>query len=347
MDTQRFPVIHPNIIRQVLFLLILLFLGFVVAKEMYFMFGSFLGAVTLYVILMYPVKYLTIYKRWPAWVSALVLMLVSIIVLILPLGWMVSVIIERMAPLISDPQPLKDALLVIDNFIVTHFDVQLLTEENLQTINAKIFPLIQETLGGTLSALGGLFIMYLILFFLLTGSKNVERWLRKSIPFKSSNVKLLISETRRLVYSNAVGIPLVAIVQGVIASLGYWFFDVDKFILLGLLTAISSVVPLVGTLLVYVPLGIYQWIESGMYSGLGVLLWGFIVIGSVDNISRFLLQKKIADVHPLVTLFGVVIGINLFGFIGVVYGPLLLSIFFLLVRVYINEFGTFRWVEKL
>ena len=71
-----------------------------------------------------------------------------------------------------------------------------------------------------------------------------------------------------------------------------------------------------------------------------MLAYGIGVIGTVDNIFRFFLQKKIGDVHPLITLFGVILGINLFGFWGLVFGPLLISLFILLVKMYNNEFAT-------
>jgi predicted PurR-regulated permease PerM len=106
------------------------------------------------------------------------------------------------------------------------------------------------------------------------------------------------------------------------------------------LTAISSVIPIVGTLVIYLPLAIFQFVVGGSFEGIGVAMWGFIVIGSVDNIARFLVQKKLADVHPLITLLGVILGINLFGFIGVIFGPLLLSVFFILSHIYVDEFGS-------
>ena len=69
-----------------------------------------------------------------------------------------------------------------------------------------------------------------------------------------------------------------------------------------------------------------------------MLIFGYGVIGTSDNIFRFWLQKKIGDVHPLITVFGVILGINLFGFIGLVFGPLLISVFILLIRIYRLEF---------
>jgi predicted PurR-regulated permease PerM len=73
--------------------------------------------------------------------------------------------------------------------------------------------------------------------------------------------------------------------------------------------------------------------------GIIMLLYGFGVISTVDSVFRFWLQKKIGDVHPLITAFGVIMGLNLFGFIGLIFGPFLISLFILLVKIYVNEFS--------
>lgn len=331
--------IHPNIIRQVLFICILIFLGITILKELYFMIGSFLGAVTLYVILMYPMKYLTIYKRWPAWIAALSLMLLSLVIMIIPIGYLTSVVIDKLDPVIQNPSVINESVSKITNYINSEFNVDIIQAENIAKFGEQVIPIAQKTLGGTFSTLGNMFLMYLVLYFMLVQSQALEKWLRKNLPFKTSNVRRVITGVRNLVYSNAIGIPIVAIIQGFVGGLGYWIFGVEEFILMGILTAISSVIPIVGTLVVYLPLAIFQYITAGAFSGIGVAAWGFAVIGSVDNVARFLVQKKLADVHPLITLLGVIIGINMFGFIGVVFGPLLLSVFFMLFQVYIDEFG--------
>ena len=96
---------------------------------------------------------------------------------------------------------------------------------------------------------------------------------------------------KRQVYSNALGIPIVAFIQGIVGLVGYWIFGVEEFLLMGILTAISSVIPIIGTLAIYLPLAIFQFAVVSPWQGIGVALWGFIVIGSVDNIARFLVQK--------------------------------------------------------
>ena len=121
--------------------------------------------------------------------------------------------------------------------------------------------------------------------------------------------------------------------------IGYGIFGVKEFVLMGVLTAICSMIPVVGSMLIYLPLGVYQLAIGNTTNGIFLLLWGFVLIGSVDNIARFMLQKKMANMHPLITLFGVFIGVNMFGFMGIIFGPVLLSMFLLLVKIYVDEFG--------
>jgi predicted PurR-regulated permease PerM len=331
--------IHPNILRQFFFLSVLIFLGVIIIKELYFMVGAFFGAVTLYVILMYPMKYLVIIKRWPSWISAISLMITSLVIMVIPLVYMTTVAINKVKPIIDNPTIINDVFNQVHTYLELNFQIDVLNPDNVQKMSEQVVPFAQKTLGGTFSALGNIFLLYLVLYFMLVQTRSLERWLRKNVPFKTANVKKIIHEIRNLVYSNALGIPIVAVIQGIVGTIGYWLFGVDEYILMGILTAISSVIPIIGTLAVYLPLAIFQFVVGGSFEGLGVALWGFIVIGSVDNIARFLVQKKLADVHPLITLLGVIMGINLFGFIGVIFGPLLLSVFFILSRIYVDEFG--------
>ncbi|HRO09436.1 MAG TPA: AI-2E family transporter [Saprospiraceae bacterium] len=331
--------IHPNVIRQIMFLCILLFMGYLIADGLYFMISSFLGAITFYVILMYPMKYLVIYKRWPSWLAALVLMLISLFVMVIPFIYLTTIAISRLMPVVTNPAIINDVFKTIHDYLLSNYNIDVLNAENIQMLSGHAVPIAQKALGGTFSTIGMIFLMYLILYFMLVDTRKLEHWLNQTLPFKRANVKTIISEIRNLVYSNALGIPIVALIQGVAGVIGYWIFGVEEFLIMGIMTAISSVIPVIGTMTVYLPLAVYQFIVGGSYEGIGVALWGFIVIGGVDNVARFLVQKKLADVHPLITLLGVFLGINLFGFIGLIFGPLLISVFFILLRIYIDEFG--------
>lgn len=103
----------------------------------------------------------------------------------------------------------------------------------------------------------------------------------------------------------------------------------------GVVTCVATIVPLLGTALVWLPLAAYLGLIGHWGAAVGLLAYGVVVITQVDNLARFVLQKRMADTHPLVTIFGVIIGLSLFGFMGVIFGPVLLSIF-ISVRIFSN-----------
>jgi predicted PurR-regulated permease PerM len=175
---------------------------------------------------------------------------------------------------------------------------------------------------------------------MLVNGRELEARLYEYIPLKDENVLRLGNEFRKLVIANAVGIPLIAVIQGIVSLIGYFIFSVPEPFFWFAVTCFTAMLPVVGAAAVYVPMGIYLIAAGNTWQGIGVLIYGFAVVGTSDNISRFMLAKKIGDVHPLITVFGVLIGVNLFGFIGLIFGPLLISMFILLLEIYTNEFLT-------
>jgi len=186
--------VHPNIIRQLFFLAVLLFLGIMIAKELYFMVGSFFGAITLYVILMYPMKYLVIIYRWPAWVAAFSLMILSLVIMVIPLIYLTTVAVNKVKPVIENPALINDVFNKIHEYLYSNYNIDILNVDNVSKISEQVVPFAQKTLGGTFSALGNVFLMYLVLYFMLVQTRQVERWLRKNLPFKTANVKKIITD---------------------------------------------------------------------------------------------------------------------------------------------------------
>ena len=162
----------------------------------------------------------------------------------------------------------------------------------------------------------------------------MERYVNELLPFNAANTQYVAHEINMIVRSNAIGIPLLAIIQGGVAMIGYWIFGAPNILFSGFLTGFASVVPMVGTALIWVPLAIYMALIGNRFQANGLAIFGALVISQLDNLIRFIIQKKMADIHPLITIFGVVIGLSLFGFMGVIFGPLLLSLFFLFVNMF-------------
>jgi predicted PurR-regulated permease PerM len=158
-------------------------------------------------------------------------------------------------------------------------------------------------------------------------------------PLKDENLLLLRRDLNKMVLSNAIGIPLVAVLQGVVGLIGYVLIGVPEPLFWFVITAFTALLPVVGAALAYIPLSLTLFANGDTVRGFVVLGFGLAVIGSVDNIFRFWLSKRLGDVHPLITVFGVIIGVNMFGFIGIIFGPILISLFLIMIRIYANEFG--------
>jgi predicted PurR-regulated permease PerM len=180
--------------------------------------------------------------------------------------------------------------------------------------------------------------MFFILYFMYVNGKSMESRIKHFIPLHQDSVDKLASETMNMVRANAIGIPLISIIQGVTATLGYWIFGLSDWGLWGFLTGIFAFFPVVGTMIIWLPLVVYLYAQGASWQATGLMIYSLVVTGNVDYLSRVTLMRKIGDVHPLITILGVIVGLGLFGFMGFIFGPLLLSYLILLIRIYTSEF---------
>jgi predicted PurR-regulated permease PerM len=181
-------------------------------------------------------------------------------------------------------------------------------------------------------------VMFFVLFFMFTGGRAMEHTVKQFIPLHQDSVIALAQETKHMVKANAIGIPLISIVQGFAAWLGYLIFGLNDALMWGFLTGVFAFFPIVGTMMIWVPLVIYLFSQGLTGPGTGLLIYSLLVTGNVDYLARVSLMKKIGNVHPLITVFGVIVGLQLFGFMGFIFGPLVFSYVIILIKIYAHEF---------
>ncbi len=333
-------VIHQNRIRQVFFLVIIVGLGIVLFLELYTFLPALLGAITLYIVMRKWMFYLTIKKKWrKAWTASL-LMFLSLIVILLPIAVLVNMLTAKITFAVQHSNELVEALKKVITDLEQRFKVEIISNANINKLGDFITGGIPRLLGATFNTLGTIFFMYFILYFMLVNGKDMERNIYEHIPLRDENASMLGKEVKSMVLSNAVGIPVIAVLQGIIALIGYLIIGVKEPWFWFVVTCITAMLPVVGAALAYIPLAIIFFANGATGKGIFMLIYGFGIIGLADNIFRFMLAKKIGNVHPLVTVFGVIIGLSVFGFIGLIFGPLLISLFLLLLKIYSNEFIT-------
>lgn len=331
--------ISQNRIRQVFFLALIVLCGVMLTRELYSFLPALLGAVTLYIITRKWMLYLTETRKWKTGAAATILMVLTFLIILIPIGTLIQMMSSKVTYAIQHSNEVVDAVKVLITDVEARFGIQITNTENINKLSGFIAQVAPKILNATFSTLITIFFMYFILFFMLVNVREMERGLYAYIPLKDDNIKKLGREMQNLIYSNAVGIPVIAFLQGIVAVIGYYALGVKEPWFWMVVTSITSMIPFIGAALAYVPLAIIFFANDEIARGIIMLIFGFGVIGTVDNVFRFALARKIGNVHPLITVFGVIIGLKLFGFIGLIFGPVLISLFILLLKIYSNEFS--------
>ena len=183
-----------------------------------------------------------------------------------------------------------------------------------------------------------LFISLFVLYYLLQGSGKAWSYLRPFIPFSEYNAEALRVRFWDVTVSTIIGTGLTALVQGLFVALGFLVTGLSNSAFWGVVTVILAILPVVGSGMVWGP-GVLSLVLDERYGAATLLfLLGVVVVGNVDLVVRPLVYRRYAHIHPLVTLIGAIAGIRYFGLLGLLIGPLSISYFFELIRMYREEF---------
>lgn len=330
--------LSPSLVRQLFVLLLIVFLGILIFKEIVPYLSGVLGAITLYVLMRNWMTKL-VDRGWKKSLAAGVLMFGSFIGILLPVILIVIMLTSKIGKAVANSEKIINAVKGQINKYeeVLGYDISKNIDSN--SITSWVSAHLQSFAGGTFNALIAIGIMYFMLYYMLISKEKMNGMLGSYIPLAKENILLIGKESDLSVRSNALGIPLVALIQGIIALIGYVIFGVPDPLFWFVITAIGSMIPFVGTAIGIVPVTILLLSLGMEWQAIGILIYGIVVVGSTDNLVRLYILEKLSSVHPLITLFGVVVGVPLFGFIGLIFGPLLISLFLLILKIYKTEYG--------
>ncbi|MFA7448862.1 MAG: AI-2E family transporter [Weeksellaceae bacterium] len=330
----------PNsILRQVFFIIVALAMMLIVVFNLSAFIPGLLGAFCLYVLMIHPLRYMMYKWKMNKLLSVILLMVGSFVVVITPMIFLINMLTDKVSQVLDNKKEIQSKVELAIHNVHKEVGIDLLKDINVGDITGVIFKIIQQVLNTSINGVIQIGVAYLILYFMLMSYKQMENWFYKNIPLRSENLVILNKDLRDLVVSNAVGVPLVAIIQAILAYIGYLIFGVDDAFNWFILTIFGAMLPVVGAAIVYIPASLYLMANGETNNAYMLLAYSFIVVGLADNIFRFWLQKIMADVHPLITIFGVIIGVNLFGFIGIIFGPIFLSLVLWMFRIYKLEFS--------
>lgn len=179
-------------------------------------------------------------------------------------------------------------------------------------------------------------IIFTMFFFFSDGPKMLKR-LMYLTPLPNKYDREIFKKFRNVSKSIMISSFVTAIAQGLIGAIGFLIVGLPAFFP-GIAMAFLSLLPYIGTAVVWLPAGIYLLATGSLWSGLFILIWGATVVGSIDNVIRAYLIKGKAQVHPIFVLFSILGGITLWGFWGVVFGPLVISLAVTILHIYEMEY---------
>lgn len=195
----------------------------------------------------------------------------------------------------------------------------------------------KEIIKQTTNFIISLFLILLTTFFFFIDGKKVLEKLKLWSPLPNKYDAEIYNKFREMSYTSMISTFVTAAFQGVIGGIGFLIVGLPAFYP-GLLIGFFSLIPYIGSMIIYVPIGIYLILTGDVYRGVYVLLWGSVIIGNTDNLIRAWILKGKSKVNPIFIIFSLMGGIALFGFWGLVLGPLILSLTATIFHIYELEY---------
>lgn len=315
--------------------LILIIGGLLFYEALPFLNGA-LGAVTLYLLLRRTNFYLC--TRFSHGMAPWIITLAVTCFVMVPLSFILWYLIDAVQNVDFDIQNIIQRYTDTITYLEQKTGLEIASDRTISFLTARATAIMNMFMSGINNTAINLFTAILLLFFLLSGGMKMEKTIARCLPFSDTNKRLVISKVSTIVRSNAIGIPLLAIIQGGVAAIGYSLCGVNRPIEFGALTGFASMIPIVGSMLVWIPLAILQYFEHGLMPAIYLVAYGALIISQCDNVLRMVVQKRLANTHPLITIFGVIAGLPLFGFMGLIFGPLLVAMFLLFLEMFVNQY---------
>lgn len=334
MDTNQTGILD-NKHRQAAWAIILLGAALLVALTPFA--SGLLGAPILYSITVPIHRWMA--RRIPAWMAAVLVILLTITLVVIPSIWLVGQLVNQaqqaIAGLTNSP--------LLERLTGLHFG-PIDVGSQLVEAGRQLLRWLGTNAIGLVGTAARLFLnltfAFFGLYFLLLHPEGAWRGVRPWIPFSDESAELLRQRFHAVTTSTVIGTGLTAIIQGALLAVAFQVLGLGNALFWGTVTAIFAVLPVVGSGLVWGPAAISLIISNNYAAAAGMIGWGAIVVGSVDNVIRPLVYNRYAKIHPMITLVGAIVGVGYFGIAGLLLGPLAISYFFELLRLYRAEYGT-------
>lgn len=320
--------------RNNIILVSIIVLGCFILYALSSLISAILGAIVLFTIFRPFYLYMVEKKEWNRPMAALIIIFLSLTVIVLPFIALSFMVIGKIAEVNSNPASVQQLVIKIDAFAGSTFHQPHFAENTMQKLGVYVTDLFPSLLGSAANIILTLLVLYFLLYFMFVQIREFEAAMLRYAPFREQYAIKFAVALRNSTYSNVLGQGIIAIVQGALLANGFWIFGIPDPVFWGVIGAFISFLPVVGAPTLCIPASVLLFADGHNLQGVLLLAYGLLFIGNIDNALRMIINKRVANTHPLISVIGVFIGLPLFGITGLVFGPLLLSYFLLLIEIY-------------
>ncbi len=210
--------------------------------------------------------------------------------------------------------------------------------EDIKRLSENALAILQAAYQSVTHFIFWVFVMFFTLFYLFIDGEKAFRYLLRLSPLKNEHEKLLADKFVSISRATLRGTLVVGTMQGLLGGIAFWIVGVPSPAIWGLMMVLLSMIPMVGSALIWLPAGLILLLMGQVWQGVFLLAFGFGVISLIDNILRPRFVGKDTQMHPLMIFFAILGGIAFFGLPGFVIGPILVSLFLALSEIYAIEF---------
>lgn len=217
-------------------------------------------------------------------------------------------------------------------------DLPKILQSGLKEIGLFVSKYSPSVLLGTLQFIISFLLTAIFIFVLFAEGSALYRELIILSPLHNEYEHVLAQEIRNTIYGVVYGSFFTALIQAVLATIAYYFLEVQGFSVWGVLTFIAAFVPFVGATSVWLPMALILILIGNTQGGIFLLIYGGLVISGIDNFIKPILIKGKSDIHPVLLFLSVMGGIKLFGPAGILFGPILMAVLLATIKIYKSDF---------
>ena len=302
-------------------------------------FIAFIILGTILVMFLYPLN-----KRLQTYVpnktvSSLLMTLLTLVIIVIPITFIVATVTDEARTVydqITDLE-LEELNQLVTDYTGLEVDVEEQVIPILRDVRDYLTGSIRSIIGYASELLVKLFVMLFVLYYGFKEGDKIVKKVMDLLPFSKKHKQELFDNVKSVIWGVLYGQLLVAILQGLAGGLAFWILGLKNPMFWGLVMGILSFIPLLGPPLVWVPVALFNLYQANIFVGVGLIIFGILIM-NIDNVLKPKIIGSRVGLHPLIVLIGILGGIALFGVIGFIIGPIILSLSLIIIRFFNEEY---------